>query len=78
MSVLNKLSYEDLCGSGGIAPSIFTSEPDGELSASHPRRFTHSVSASDRSLSAELVPTFADRGYHAVSVTDPYGRILAF
>jgi hypothetical protein len=32
----------------------------------------------DRSLSAKLVPTFADRGCHMVSVTDPYGRILGF
>jgi hypothetical protein len=33
---------------------------------------------SDRCLSAKLVPTFADRGCHMVSVTDPYGRILGF
>jgi hypothetical protein len=33
---------------------------------------------SDRRLSAKLVPTFADRGYHMVSVTDPYGRIFRF
>jgi hypothetical protein len=32
----------------------------------------------DRRLSAKLVPTFADRGCHIVSVTDPYGRILGF
>jgi hypothetical protein len=31
---------------------------------------------SDRRLSAKLVPTFADIGCHAISVTDPYGRIL--
>jgi hypothetical protein len=31
---------------------------------------------SDRRLSAKLVPTFADRGYHVVSVADPYGRIV--
>jgi hypothetical protein len=24
------------------------------------------------------VPTFADRGFHVVSVTDPYGGILGF
>jgi hypothetical protein len=29
-------------------------------------------------LSAKLVPTFADRGCHMVSVTDPYGRNLGF
>jgi hypothetical protein len=32
----------------------------------------------DRRLSAKLVPTFADRGCHVVSVTDPYGFILGF
>jgi hypothetical protein len=33
---------------------------------------------SDRRLSAKLVPTFTDRVYHVVSVTDQYGRILGF
>jgi hypothetical protein len=33
---------------------------------------------SDRRLSAKLVPTFADRGCHVVSVTDPYGCIFGF
>jgi hypothetical protein len=33
---------------------------------------------SDRRLSAKLVPTFADRVCHVVSVTDPYGRNLGF
>jgi hypothetical protein len=33
---------------------------------------------SDRRLSAKLVPTFVDRGWHVASVTDPYGRILGF
>jgi hypothetical protein len=32
----------------------------------------------DRRLSAKLVPTFADRGCHVVSVMDPYGLILDF
>jgi hypothetical protein len=30
---------------------------------------------SDRLLSAKLMPNFADKGCHMVSVTDPYGRI---
>jgi hypothetical protein len=30
---------------------------------------------SDSRLSAKLVPTFADRGCHMVSVTDPYSRL---
>jgi hypothetical protein len=34
--------------------------------------------ASDRRLSAKLVPTFANRRCHEVSVTDAYGRILGF
>jgi hypothetical protein len=33
---------------------------------------------SDRRLLAQSLPTFADRGCHVVSVTDPYGRILGF
>jgi hypothetical protein len=33
---------------------------------------------SDCRLSANWLPTFADRGWHVVSVTDPYGRILGF
>jgi hypothetical protein len=33
---------------------------------------------SDRRLSAKWLPSFADRGCHVVSVTDPYGRILGF
>jgi hypothetical protein len=32
----------------------------------------------DRRLSAKLVPTFADRGCHVVSVTYPYASILGF
>jgi CBS-domain-containing membrane protein len=32
----------------------------------------------DRRLSVNLVPTFADRGCHVVSVMDPYDRILGF
>jgi hypothetical protein len=33
---------------------------------------------SDRRLSEKLVPTFADRGCHVISTTNPYGRILDF
>jgi hypothetical protein len=33
---------------------------------------------SDRLLSAKRLPTFVDRGFHVVSLTDPYGRILGF
>jgi hypothetical protein len=33
---------------------------------------------SDRLLSVKLVRTFADRGCHVVSMTDPYGHILGF
>jgi CBS-domain-containing membrane protein len=33
---------------------------------------------SDRRLLVKLVPNFADKGCHMVSVTDPYGPILGF
>jgi hypothetical protein len=33
---------------------------------------------SNRRFSAKTVPTFVDKGCHVISVTDPYGRILAF
>jgi hypothetical protein len=33
---------------------------------------------SDRRLSAKWLPTFADKGCHVVSMTDPFGRILGF
>jgi hypothetical protein len=33
---------------------------------------------SDRRLPAKLVSSFADKGCHVVSVTDPYGRIIGF
>jgi hypothetical protein len=33
---------------------------------------------SDSRMSANLVPTFADRGCHVVSATDPYGRYFCF
>jgi hypothetical protein len=33
---------------------------------------------SERRLLAKWFPTFADRGCHVVSVTDPYGRILGY
>jgi hypothetical protein len=33
---------------------------------------------SDRRMSATLMPTFAERGCHVVSATDPHGRILGF
>jgi hypothetical protein len=44
---------------------------------SNERLYLHSC-ISHRRLSAKFLPTFADRGYHVVSVTDPYDRILGF
>jgi CBS-domain-containing membrane protein len=31
-----------------------------------------------RRLSAKIMPTFADKGYHMVSMMDHYGHILGF
>jgi hypothetical protein len=39
-------------------------------------RANYTARQSDRLLSAKLVPNFADRKCHVVSVTDPYGRNL--
>jgi hypothetical protein len=36
------------------------------------------IPPSDRRLSAKLVSTFANKGWHVVSVTDPFGRVLGF
>jgi CBS-domain-containing membrane protein len=43
-----------------------------------PRGLSPRANYTDRATAAKLVPTFADRGCHVVSVTDPYGRILGF
>jgi hypothetical protein len=37
-----------------------------------------SIPTERQPMSAKLVPNFADRGCHFVSVKDPYGRILGF
>jgi hypothetical protein len=43
-----------------------------------PESATELYRPSDRRLSAKLMPTFADRGCHVVSVTEPHSRIVAF
>jgi hypothetical protein len=43
-----------------------------------PESATELYRPSDRRLSAKLVPAFADRACHVVSVTDPYGHVLGF
>jgi hypothetical protein len=50
----------------------------GRVKSPWPESASKLYRPSDRRLLAKLVPTFADRGYHVVSVTDPYGRILGF
>jgi CBS-domain-containing membrane protein len=43
------------------------------------RGLSRRANYTDRATAAcRLVPTFADRGCHVVSVMDPYGRILGF
>jgi CBS-domain-containing membrane protein len=39
---------------------------------------TNYTDRADRRLSMKLLPTFANRGCHVVSVTDSYGRIVGF
>jgi hypothetical protein len=58
--------------------------PQKELTLITKKKTPWSESASqlyrpgDRRFSAKWLPTFADRGCHVVSVTDPYSRILGF
>jgi hypothetical protein len=56
-------------GEGGII---------GEERTPWPESASELYPPSDRRMSAMLVPTFADRGCHVVSVTDSHGRILDF
>jgi hypothetical protein len=49
-----------------------------KLQTPWPKSASELYRPSHRRLLAKLVPTFADRGCHMVSVTDPYGRILGF
>jgi hypothetical protein len=48
-----------------------------ELSGLNPQA-NYTDRASDRRLSAKLLPIFADYKVHVISVTDPYGCILGF
>jgi hypothetical protein len=43
-----------------------------------PKSASELYGPNDRRLLAKLVPLFANRRCHVVSVTDPYGRILDF
>jgi hypothetical protein len=54
----------------------YSSELKTKLRGLSPRE--NYTNLSDRRLSAKPVPTFADRGCHVVSVTNPYCRILNF
>jgi hypothetical protein len=53
-------------------------ESDVSDKAPWPESASELYRPSDRRLSAKLVPTFADRRWHVVSVTDPYGRHFGF
>jgi hypothetical protein len=62
--------------SRGLTACSYVSELKKKLRGLSPRE-----NYTDRAtplLSAKLVPNFADRGFHMVSTTDPYDRILAF
>jgi hypothetical protein len=45
---------------------------------SRPESASELYRPNDRSFLSKLLPTFADRGSHVGSVTDPYGLILGF
>jgi hypothetical protein len=75
--------YEFCCGL--FAPSvgnIYIEENWHSCTKNKTNSWSESASKlhrpSDRRLLAKWLPTFADRGCHMVSVTDPYGPILGF
>jgi hypothetical protein len=47
-----------------------------DVSTPWPESVSELYQPSDRHLSAKLVPTFADKGCHVVSMMDPYGHIF--
>jgi hypothetical protein len=69
-----------LCAGSGLASGC--SSVQGVLPTVYKTPWSESASQlyrpSDRHLSAKLMPTFADRGCHVISVADPHGRILDF
>jgi hypothetical protein len=56
----------------------FFKYPIKQIIASWPESASELYWPSDHWLSAKLAPTFADRGCHIVSVTEPHGRNLGF
>jgi hypothetical protein len=57
-----------------IFTAVKTSNPKTKKKTPLPESWSQLYRPSDRRSSAKLVPTFADRGSHMVSVTDTYGR----
>jgi hypothetical protein len=76
------VSYLNECGNLWISFLLVFTCCTGLVSEKKKTAWPESASElyrpSDRHLSAKLLPTFADRWCHVVSVTDPYDRNLAF
>jgi hypothetical protein len=70
------LSFED--GGSSSDTLIVTYETKKTKKLPWPESASELYRPSDRRLLAKLVPTFAVRGCHVISVTEPYGRILGF
>jgi hypothetical protein len=60
------------------ADSTSAAIPEGKKKTPWPESASEVYRPSDGRLSTKLVPTFADRGCHVVSVMDPYSSILGF
>jgi CBS-domain-containing membrane protein len=61
-----------------VSSAVSLDPPQETINTPWPESASELYRPSDSCLSAKLVPTFADRECHVVSVTDPYGRILGF
>jgi hypothetical protein len=69
-------TFEDFLNVNGVVLKIHVKQTNKQTPWSESA--SELYRPSDRRLSAKLVPTFANRRCHVVSVTDPYGRILGF
>jgi hypothetical protein len=72
------LSGVQLTSGAGSRLFLHSTEQSVKQQTPWPESANELYRPSEHRLSAKLVPTFADRECHVVSVTDPYGRIFGF
>jgi hypothetical protein len=78
MLYLNNSDTNTGCIQRNASILSYSQEVRKRLKTPWPESASELCRPSDRCLSAKIVPTFADRGCHVVSFTDPYDRIHDF